>query len=79
MQKSTAAKVEELARRADDKQRQINDVTKTVTGGTLSAPKAPVDATLAATLDQLEVQSEFSAITNESEVRHDENVLDFVI
>jgi hypothetical protein len=25
------------------------------------------------------VQSEFSAVTNESEVRHDENVMDFVI
>lgn len=32
-----------------------------------------------AALDRFEVQSEFSAVTNESEVKPDENVLDFVI
>ena len=80
MQKSSAAKVEELARRADEKQRHINEVTKTLTigGASANAFKAP-EASSSAALDQMEVQSEFSAVTNESEVKHDENVLDFVI
>lgn len=80
MQKSSAAKVEELARRADEKQRHINEVTKTLTMGGASTTgfKAP-EASIAAALDQMEVQSEFSAVTNESDVKHDENVLDFVI
>ncbi len=30
-------------------------------------------------MDQFETQSEFSVVTNESEIRTDENVLDFVI
>ena len=80
MQKSSAAKVEELARRADEKQRHINEVTKTLTvgGASTTAFKAP-ETSINAALDQMEVHSEFSAVTNESDVKHDENVLDFVI
>ena len=56
MQKSSAAKAEELARRADEKQRHINEVTKTLTigGASTTAFKAP-DASSSAALDQMEV------------------------
>jgi len=81
MQKSVSAKAEELARRADEKQRQLGDMarklgatTNELTSSQLGLPKR--EETL---LDKLETQSEFSAVTNESEVKPDENVLDLVI
>ena len=80
MSRSTGAKAEEMARRADEKQRQINEVTKKVSGGApLINPSAATAAKDELVDERMEVQSEFSAVTNESEIRTDENVLDFVI
>jgi hypothetical protein len=78
IEKSSKAKVEELARRADEKAKTINDFqrkTATAVGSRAASP----DRTLARNLDQAEVMTEFSTKTNESEIRTDENVLDFKI
>ncbi len=80
MAKSTSAKVEELARKADEKQRQIAEISKRASGAPVSqVGGVPKKEETAAALDQMEAQSEFSAVTNESEIRTDENVLDLVI
>ena len=71
------AKVEELVRRADDKQRAVADLTRKVSvdlrqsagGGTM-----PLRESL-----QSEVRSEFSEQSRESELAKDENILDFKI
>ena len=74
--RAASLKAEELARRADEKQRQINDVSRKL-GGSLSPAKSVELGGRG--LDDVEVQSEFSAATNESEVRTEENVLDLVL
>ena len=80
MARSTTMKAEELARRADEKHRQLNEVSQKA-GIQASRAQSPLKTGLApgANLDLMETQSEFSAMTNESEVRTDENVLDFVV
>ncbi len=47
----------------------------------LSSPKKETGeaAKMIGLSDKFETQSEFSAVTNESEIRSDENVLDLVI
>lgn len=79
-------KAEELVRRADEKQRQLNDISKKM-GLTKSRSPSPVknntstlnDTTRKSIADMYETQSEFSVMTNESEIRTNENVLDFVV
>ena len=86
MSKSVSTKTEELARRADEKQRQLSDITRKLGGGAdvsqsqTGLPKRD-ELVLASTaaMDRFETQSEFSAVTNESEIKPDENVLDFVL
>ena len=70
--KSTTLKAEEMARRADEKQRQLNEVVRKVG----SPERKEGGATQNRDVD---VMSEFSVMTNESEVRTDENVMDFVV
>lgn len=83
MERSTALKAEELARRADEKQRQIGEITRKMQGlGATSAYGSKAGSPLKGDgrgNDNFETQSEFSVMTNESEIRTDENVLDFVV
>lgn len=73
IEKSAAMKLEELSRRADEKSKQINDINKK-----LDPHQAPSPQKLGReSID--DARSEFSAITNESEMRNDENILDFAI
>ena len=71
IEKSSAAKLEELARRADEKQRQIQDLQRRI------APAPTSQFKRAGAYD--DAQSEFSAVTNESECLQDENILDFKV
>ena len=73
VEKATSAKLEELARRADEKQRLVNDLEKKVNPTTNLSPNRRSVAF------EDDARSEFSAVTNESEVRIDENILDFKI
>ena len=76
IEKSSKAKAEELARRADDKSKSINDLqgqTAAAAGARAGSPSrqhATIDA------DRM---SEFSARTNETELRTDENILEFKV
>ncbi len=71
-------KTEELVRRADDKQRQIQEYQKKM--GMRSRSPSPVKGgNTMAGLDIYETQSEFSVMSTESELKVDENILDFVI
>lgn len=87
MQKQVSMKAEELARRADEKNRQVYDIEKKLglsAAGlqTLASPQKggkTLDDLRASVAEKLETQSEFSAVTNESEIRGDENVLDLAI
>lgn len=75
-------KAEELARRADEKQRQIGEVQRKLGMTSQSKSPSPIKGmpdTRKSIGDMYETQSEFSVMTNESEVKTDENVLDFVI
>lgn len=72
IEKSSAAKLEELARRADEKQRQIQDLQRRI------APAPTSQLKRAGAYDD-DAQSEFSAVTNESECLQDENILDFKV
>lgn len=75
IEKSSSAKLEELARRADEKQKMIVDLERKIQ----PTHTAPAGITRAAGAYDDDVQSEFSAITNESELRVDENILDFKV
>lgn len=77
IEKSSSAKLEELARRADEKQKMILDVERRLQPS--AAPGgSPTRKSAMGPYDD-DVQSEFSAITNESEIRVDENILDFKV
>lgn len=79
MVKSTSMKAEELARRADEKQRQIGDVQRKL-GVSMSKNPSPIKGDPRKSMnDNYDTQSEFSVMTNESELRTDENVMDFVV
>lgn len=73
IEKSTSAKLEELARRADEKQRMLTELEQKVN------PAVSQSLNRRSVNFEDDVQSEFSAVTNESEVRIDENILDFKI
>ncbi|CDW85652.1 protein fantom [Stylonychia lemnae] len=77
---STQAKSEELARKADEKRDQIEQVQKKM-GLTQSRSPSPIKGadTFKNKTDQYETQSEFSVMTNESEIKNTENILDFVV
>jgi len=81
--KSAQTKSEELARRADEKQRQITEVQHKL--GMRSRSPSPIKpgtgmpSPSRSELDKMETQSEFSVMTNESELRTDENFLDLVV
>ena len=82
MSKSASMKAEELARRADEKQRQLGEFQRKI--GLGSRSPSPVKSVGGgdlgrSALDAFETQSEFSVMTNESEIRADENVMDFVV
>ena len=66
IEKSSSAKLEELARRADEKQKMIIDLERKIA----PTQPAPTGLTRAGAYDD-DAQSEFSAITNESELRVD--------
>ena len=80
VEKSATAKLEELARRADEKQRLLNETQKKLSHDQSRIPsplkthKAGADPT-----EHLETKSEFSVATNETELHLDENILDFKI
>ena len=77
IEKSASAKVEELSRRADDKARTVSTLDRKVTMDLRQSAGGPqMRASLQSDLD---VRSEFSAATQESEVGADENILDFKI
>ena len=74
------SKLEELASRADDKQRSITQLNRKIDQDVARLP-SPSRRTAAGdeNLDHLEVQSEFSTASNETEIRTDENILDFKV
>ena len=74
IEKATSAKLEELARRADEKQKLVNELERKVNpnASTLSPNRRSVKF-------EDDARSEFSAVTNESEILIDENILDFKI
>jgi hypothetical protein len=72
-------KLEELARRADDKHKQINDLQKKLDPERQRSPLRDSHAARASIDDARSEYSEFSAITNEPELRNDENILDFCV
>ena len=82
MAKSVSAKAEELARRADEKQKQLNDINRKV-GVTPSLTQTGIlgkkDEGLASAMDRFETMSEFSSITTESEIHPEENILDIAL
>ena len=71
---SSKAKVEELARRADDKAKTINDLQQNLSRLTMSRAQSPDRRA-----PEEDGVSEFSVATYESEIRHNENILDFKI
>ena len=77
VEKSIGAKVEELARRADDKSRTVAEITKRMTLNDRQQVDPTVQATMRGSLD--DARSEFSVDTQESTLDSSENVLDFKI
>ena len=75
IERSSKAKVEELARRADDKAKTINDLQTNISRLTHSQAQSPDRRRP----EEPDVQSEFSVATYESEIRHNENILDFKV
>ena len=80
VEKSATSKLEELARRADDKDRSIVQLSKKI-GHDVDRHTSPHKRAAAGdeNLDHLEVMSEFSTASNETEIRTDENILDFKV
>lgn len=72
--RSASLKLEELARRADDKHKNISDLQKKINPQNEVSPKKDG---IRESID--DARSEFSVVTNESELRNDENILDFLI
>ena len=70
--------MEELARRADEKSKSINDLQRKVDATARSRPQSP-DTIGRGRLAEIDAMSEFSTKTNESEIRQDENILDFKV
>ena len=82
MSKSASMKAEELARRADEKSRQLGDMQRKLgmTASRGASPTKSMNGDMSrANFDHLETQSEFSVMTNESDIKTDENVMDFVV
>ena len=73
IEKSSSAKLEELARRADEKQKMIIDLERKL------QPTSTLTMQRPGPYDYDDNQSEFSAISHESELRTDENILDFKV
>jgi len=74
IERSSAAKVEELAVRADEKSKTYMELSRKIESGA----KRMGSPSRATHIDD-DVVSEFSAMSNESEIRADENILDFKI
>lgn len=80
MERSVSTKVEELAKRADDKQNSLADLTRKQQTVQESQQRSPMKDSLARrSMQDVDAMSEFSVQTNESEIGQNENILDFKV
>ena len=78
--RGASLKREELARRADEKMCMISDAERKLgLKHAVGRSDSPLKTSLPGVVQDFDTQSEFSVITNESEIGKNENVLDFVI
>ena len=70
VEKSALSKLEELARRADEKQRLLNEAQQKLNKeqARMPSPLKTHKAGVEPNLDHLETQSEFSVASNETEI-----------